>query len=296
MTREGHDYDWIVIGSGFGGSVAALRLAEKGYRVAVLEQGRRFGDLDFASSAWQVRRLIWAPRLALRGIMKVTPLRHVTLLSGVGVGGGSLVYGNTLYRPRSDAFYRHPQWAGLAEWRAELDPHFAEAERMLGAVDYVGGGASERLMRELAGDLGVADSYHPTRVGVYFGEPGVTVADPYFGGRGPARTGCVRCGQCLLGCRYGAKNTLLKNYLWHAEALGVEILSDHRVTDVRPRGPTDGSTTPTAAPATPSRCPSARCSIRTVDASAASPSSSSCCDIQAAGSAPTAPEAGRAAP
>jgi len=236
-----HDYDWVVVGSGFGGSVAALRLAQKGYRVAVIEQGRRYRDGDFARSAWQLRRMLWAPRVGLRGIMQVKRFRDVTVIGGVGVGGGSLVYANTLYIPHSDDFYRHAQWAELADWRAELAPHYAEAQRMLGVVEYAGDGQSECAMRAVATTLGVGQSYRTTPVGVYFGEPGVTVADPYFGGSGPPRTGCVRCGQCMLGCRYGAKNTLVKNYLWEAERLGVEVVSDRAVVDVAPIGAPDGS-------------------------------------------------------
>ncbi len=235
------DADWIVIGSGFGGSVAALRLAEKGYRVTVIEQGRRFADGDFARSAWQLRRLLWRPALGLRGIMQLTPFAHMTVLSGVGVGGGSLVYGNTLYVPHSDEFYRHEQWGDLADWRAVLAPHYATAKRMLGVTTFQGGGASERLMDQIARDLGVSDTRHPTDVGVYFGEPGAPAADPYFGGTGPARVGCTRCGQCMLGCRVGAKNTLTKNYLALAERLGVRIVPDTVVERIAPAGAADGS-------------------------------------------------------
>ncbi len=232
-----HDYDWVIIGSGFGGSVAALRLAEKGYRVCVLEQGRRFADSDFAEDAGELGKIWWWPRLGLRGIMRMTVFRHVTVLTGVGVGGGSLVYANTLYVPRSDDFYRHPAWDRLADWRDELAPHYQRASEMLGVAAGDFDGPSERLMQGLAEDLGVGDGYRSTPVGVYLGEAGDegrTVADPYFGGEGPERTACIRCGQCLLGCRHGAKNTLTKNYLWLAEQRGVQIRAESEVTDVRP--------------------------------------------------------------
>ncbi len=240
-TEVGESVDWLVIGSGFGGSVAALRLAEKGYSVAIVEQGRRFSDDEFARSAWRLRRYLWKPSLGLRGILRREVLDNVTVLCGVGVGGGSLVYANTLFRPESSRFYEHEQWAALADWRATLAPHFDTAERMLGVVDYSGDGASEQLMAGIAQDLGVADKIRPTRVGVYFGEPGVEVDDPYFGGEGPPRSGCRECGQCMLGCRFGAKNTLVKNYLWLAERLGVTIVADSKATDIRPLGASDGS-------------------------------------------------------
>jgi cholesterol oxidase len=236
-----HDYDWLVIGSGFGGSVAALRLAEKGYRVAVLEAGRRYADSDFARSTWDMRRYYWAPHVGLRGIMRMSFFRDVLVVSGSGVGGGSLGYANTLYRARP-AFYTSPQWQGLAsDWRAELEPYYEEAERMLGVVQYDRDGAADLLLKEYAETIGVGHTYERTPVGVFLGEPGVTVPDPYFGGDGPQRTGCTRCGGCMVGCRYGAKNTLVKNYLWFAERLGAEILPERTVTDITPLGAADGS-------------------------------------------------------
>jgi cholesterol oxidase len=235
-----YDYDWLVVGSGFGGSVAALRLAEKGYRVGVLECGRRFEDSDFAESSWNLRRYFWAPFIGLRGIFRMTLFRDVFIASGCGVGGGSLGYANTLYRARP-GFFRDPQWAELGSWEAELAPHYDTAEHMLGVTDYVGEGPADRLLRELGEELGVGDTFKTTRVGVFFGEAGREVPDPYFGGEGPARSGCVRCGSCMVGCRYGAKNTLAKNYLWFAEKLGARIEPERLVTDVRPISKPDGS-------------------------------------------------------
>jgi cholesterol oxidase len=235
-----HDYDWLIVGSGFGGSVSALRLAEKGYRVAVLECGRRYRDEDFAKSAWNLRRYFWMPRLGLRGIFRLTVFKDVFIASGNGVGGGSLGYANTLYRARP-AFFSDPQWSGLADWQAELEPHYEVAERMLGVADYEGMTPADELLREYAGEIGVGDTFKHTPVGVYFGQPGQRVPDPYFGGEGPERTGCVRCGSCMVGCVYGAKNTLAKNYLWFAERLGVEILPERQATEIRPIGPPDGT-------------------------------------------------------
>ena len=238
--RGSYDFDWLVIGSGFGGSVAALRLAEKGYRVGVLECGRRFADADFARSAWNLRRYFWMPRLGMRGILRMTAFKDVLIVSGSGVGGGSLGFANTLYRARP-AFFRDPQWEGLADWERELGPHYDTAERMLGVTDYEGMTPADELLREYGEELGVGDTFSHTRVGVFFGDPGGEVADPYFGGQGPPRTGCVRCGSCMVGCRHGAKNTLVKNYLWFAERLGVEVMPERQAIEVRPIGPADGS-------------------------------------------------------
>ncbi|MFJ4655209.1 FAD-dependent oxidoreductase [Nocardia sp. NPDC088792] len=237
----GFDFDWIVIGSGFGGAVSALRLSEKGYRVGVLEQGRRFADTDFAERATQLRRFLWLPSVGLRGILRLAPYRHATVLAGVGVGGGSLVYANTMYEPQHDDFYRHPQWAELADWRAELAPHFRTARHMFGVAPYRGERPVDSLMRELATELGVPEGYRHTPTAVYLGTPGKTVPDPYFDGTGPARTGCVRCGQCMLGCRYGAKNSLPKNYLWLAEKAGATVLPELKASDIAPLGDSAGA-------------------------------------------------------
>lgn len=235
-----HDYDWLVVGSGFGGSVAALRLAEKGYRVAVLECGRRFEDEDFAESTSNYRRYLWMPKLGLRGVMRMTFFKDIFVVSGCGVGGGSLGYANTLYRAMPP-FFEDRQWQGLADWREELWPHYDTAERILGVTDYDRVGPADDLLREYGEAIGVGDTFKATRVGVYLDNPEQTVPDPFFGGEGPDRTGCHRCGSCMMGCRYGAKNTLPKNYLWFAEKLGVTILPDRQVTDVRPLGAPDGS-------------------------------------------------------
>ena len=234
------DFDWLVIGSGFGGSTAALRLAEKGYRVGIIEAGRRFEDQDFAASTWQLRRYFWAPFIGCRGILRMMPYRDVFVLSGAGVGGGSLVYANTLYRAKP-AFFDNPQWAALGDWRQELEAHYATAEQMLGVNTVPFDSPGDAILRDYAEHCGVADTFRRTPVGVYFGEPGKDVADPYFGGDGPQRTGCTRCGACMVGCRVGAKNTLCKNYLWFAERKGVEILPDRQVTAIEPLGIGDGS-------------------------------------------------------
>jgi len=223
------DYDVLVIGSGFGGSVAALRLTEKGYRVGVLEAGRRFTDSELAVTSWQVRKFLWAPALGCYGIQRIHLLRDVVVLAGAGVGGGSLNYANTLYRPMS-AFFRDRQWAHITDWAAELDPHFDQAQRMLGVTTYRGSTPSDEVMRSVAEEMGVGATHHPTPVGVYFGRPGEEADDPYFGGAGPRRTGCTECGSCMTGCRVGAKNTLVKNYLHLAERAGATV---HPMTTVR---------------------------------------------------------------
>jgi cholesterol oxidase len=227
------DADVVVIGSGFGGSVTALRLTEKGYRVAVLESGRRFDADSLPKTSWDLRNFFWLPKLGLRGIQRISILKDVAVLSGCAVGGGSIVYANTLYRPL-DAFYDDPSWAGITDWRGELDPFYDQAERMLGAVETPIDTKADVLMRELADDLGVADTFHPTPVGVWFGEPGVRVPDPFFGGEGPDKKGCIRCGACMTGCRHGAKNTLDTNYLHLAEKRGATVHPEHQVVDVRP--------------------------------------------------------------
>ncbi|HJQ48195.1 MAG TPA: GMC family oxidoreductase [Amycolatopsis sp.] len=232
------DYDVIVVGSGFGGSVAALRLTEKGYRVAVLEAGRRFTDDEFAKTSWDLKHYLWAPALGCYGIQRIHLLRDVMILAGSGVGGGSLVYANTLYRPLK-AFYQDRQWAHITDWESELAPHYDQASRMLGVVTNPTVTPSDEVMRQVADDMGVADSYHPTPVGVYFGEPGKGAEDPFFGGAGPRRTGCTECGSCMTGCRVGAKNTLVKNYLYLAERGGARVVPMTTVDAVRPQA--DGS-------------------------------------------------------
>ena len=224
-----YDYDVAVVGSGFGGSVAALRLTEKGYRVGVLEAGARFDDASYAETSWELRRFLFAPWLRCYGIQRIDLLKDCLILSGAGVGGGSLVYANTLYEPL-EPFYRDPQWSAITDWRAELAPAYEQAKRMLGVVDNPLRTPSDDVMRQVADDMGVGHTFHPTPVGVFFGSPGEEVDDPYFGGAGPRRSGCIGCGGCMTGCRYNAKNTLVKNYLYLAEQAGAVV---HPLTTAR---------------------------------------------------------------
>jgi cholesterol oxidase len=235
-----HDYDVLVIGSGFGGSVSALRLVEKGYRVGVLEAGRRFEDADFPRTSWDIRRFLWAPKLGCTGIQRIHTLRNVIILAGAGVGGGSLVYANTLYRPHSDSFYGDRQWAAITDWRAELAPYYDQAERMLGVVPNPTVTPSDEVLQAVAGEMGVADTFSLAPVGVFFGrggrkEPGVLADDPFFGGAGPQRRGCVEVGECMTGCRHNGKNTLVKNYLYLAEKAGATVHPLTTAVAVRPR-------------------------------------------------------------
>lgn len=234
-THGVEHYDVLVIGSGFGGSVTALRLTEKGYRVGVLEAGRRFADDEFAKNTWDFKNWLFNPRLGMYGIQRVTSLKHVQVVSGAGVGGGSLVYGNTLYEPPA-SFYADPHWASITDWRDELAPCFDQAKRMLGVTTYDRVTESDKVMQRLVVDLGIPQAWHPTEVALVLGpEPGKDVGDPYFGGIGPARRTCLHCGECMTGCRHNAKNSLTKNYLYLAELAGTVVHQLTTVHDVRPR-------------------------------------------------------------
>jgi cholesterol oxidase len=221
-------YDVLVVGSGFGGSVAALRMAEKGFRVAVLEAGKRYRTEDFPKTNWDVRKSLWMPRLFCHGTLRLTLLKDVLVGSGCGVGGGSLVYANTLPTPRASVF-KHPDWPRGTDWHRELAPHYATAKRMLGSTVNPHLTKADEVMKACAEEIGRGDTFHATEVAVFFGEPGRTVHDPYFGGAGPDRAGCIFCGACMVGCRHNAKNTLDKNYLFLAEKLGAEVFPETQV-------------------------------------------------------------------
>ena len=234
MATKGFDYDVIVIGSGFGGSVAALRAAEKGYRVGVMESGKRWRDEDIPKTSWDIRKFVWLPEAEMYGIQRIEFLDDVLVLCGAGVGGGSHVYGNTLYVPPKK-FFDAPEWAGITDWADELAPYIDQATRMLGVVRFPYMDTDvDRLMREVAREMGKGNSYNRAPVGVYFGTPGVEADDPYFGGVGPKRRGCITCGNCNIGCGHNAKNKLTTNYLYLAEKFGAEIHELHEVYELKP--------------------------------------------------------------
>lgn len=233
MSADTEYFDYVIIGSGFGGSVSALRLAEKGYKVLILERGKRYRSADFPQSNWNVRKFLWMPGLRLFGIMGINFLNDILIFNGTGVGGGSLVYASTHIKP-GKAFFNAPEWADLADWEAELEPHYETANRMLGTTRNPRLWPADQMLRDIAEELGREHTFSPTPVGIFFGEPGKNVPDPFFGGEGPDRSGCVHCGGCMVGCRHNAKNTLDKNYLYLAEGLGTEIRPESNVIDIRP--------------------------------------------------------------
>lgn len=243
MADGPSDYDYVIIGSGFGGSVSALRLSEKGYRVLVVEKGRRYKPEELSKGTSKPGAWIWDPKLGMRGIMQLKFLRHVGVMSGVGVGGGSLVYGATLPTPK-DSFFETGTWAKLGDWKSALAPHYETALKMLGARTNPRLSKADHALQELAQRFGREDTFEPTRVGIFFSDdakPGQEVDDPYFGGKGPKRKACIQCGDCMTGCPYGAKNSLDQNYLYLAEGLGADVLPDTEVTSVSPAGASDGS-------------------------------------------------------
>ncbi len=226
-------YDFVIIGSGFGGSVSAMRLAEKGYSVLVLEKGKRFEDDDFAATNWQFWKYLWAPALRAFGILQITITKGAMVLHGAGVGGGSLGYANVLEIP-SQATFETPAWNHPLAWGQALAPHYETAKKMLGVTRNPKLWKADEVLRELAEERGLGHTFRATEVGVFFGPEGQTVPDPYFDGSGPARAGCRHCGGCMVGCRYNAKNTLPKNYLYFAEKYGAQVMAEAEVTDVRP--------------------------------------------------------------
>ncbi|NGY03743.1 GMC oxidoreductase [Solimonas terrae] len=235
MTQ--HDYDYVIVGSGFGGSVSACRLSEKGYKVAVLEQGRRWTQDNLPRSNWRIRDYLWRPFLGLRGFLSLRLFRHVMILHGNAVGGGSITYAQTLLVPPQKVWH-NGNWAGLDDWDAQMPGHYATAQRMLGVTENRRPGPADARLKQMADATGVGDSFYYTRVGVFFGKdgdaPGTEYPDPYFDGEGPTRKSCLGCGGCMVGCRHGAKNTLDQNYLYLAEKRGTTVQAETRVVDVRP--------------------------------------------------------------
>jgi cholesterol oxidase len=238
-------FDYVIIGSGFGGSVSAMRLTEKGYSVLILERGKRFRDEDFAKSNWAFWKYLWAPGLRSFGILQISPFRNVFVLHGSGVGGGSLGYANVLMEP-SDDMFNNPLWKHLADWKTILKPHYETAKRMLGVTTNPCLWPADWTLKQIANELDAEKTFHPTSVGTFFGkagEEGQEVPDPYFGGEGPARRTCIHCGACMVGCRHNAKNTLVKNYIYLAEKWGAQVWAECEVVDIRrlPEGQSDGA-------------------------------------------------------
>ncbi|MCP5094385.1 MAG: GMC family oxidoreductase, partial [Chloroflexi bacterium] len=225
--------DYVIIGSGFGGSVSAMRLSEKGYRVTVLERGKRFSAEDFPKTNLNLFKYLWYPALRFFGIQNLTFMDDIWILSGSGVGGGSLVYASTHIKP-GKAFFEADEWDGLADWEAELAPHFETANHMLGVTENPRFWPADYMLRDIATELGKEDTFKPTPVAIYFGEPGAEMPDPFFDGEGPVRTGCIHCGGCMVGCRHNAKNTLDKNYLYFAEKNGADVIAEANVVAIRP--------------------------------------------------------------
>ncbi len=233
-NRQDRDtFDFVVIGSGFGGSVSAMRLAEKGYKTAVLERGKRYSADDFPKTNWNIPKFIWAPAARCFGIMGINLMDDIWILNGSGVGGGSLVYASTHIKPKRP-FYQAEEWRDLADWEADLAPHFETASRMLGVNENPNLWPADIALRDIADDLGMGGTFTHTPVAIYFGTPNVTVPDPYFGGEGPNRAGCQQCGGCMVGCQHNAKNTLDKNYLYFAEKWGAEVRAESNVVGIRP--------------------------------------------------------------
>ena len=242
-------YDYVIIGSGFGGSVSAMRLTEKGYSVLVLEKGKRFEDKDFAKSNWQYWKYLWMPAIRAHGILQISILKGVMVLHGAGVGGGSLGYANVLEVPTAETFAT-PAWNSPVPWGQLLKPHYETAKKMLGVARNPKLWKADLLLKEMAEERGMGHTFRATDVGSFFGEAGTTVPDPYFGGEGPARAGCQHCGGCMVGCRHNAKNTLPKNYLYFAEKRGAEVRSEVEVTDVKPLTVDGGQSTANHQPST----------------------------------------------
>lgn len=226
-------FDYVVIGSGFGGSVSAMRLAEKGYKVLVLERGKRFRAQDFPKTNWNIFKYLWLPAARCFGFMGINFLDDIMILNGSGVGGGSLVYASTHLKP-GKTFFEAEEWAGLADWEAELEPHYNTANRMLGVTENPKYWPADHILLDIAKELGQEHTFAPSPVAIFFGEPGVTVPDPFFAGEGPERAGCIHCGGCMVGCQHNAKNTLDKNYLYFAEKWGADVWSEANVVDIRP--------------------------------------------------------------